>query len=310
VELLVVITIIGILIALLLPAVQAAREAARRMQCTNNLKQIGLALAAYESSTNAFPMGVYWSPADASGARFGWVIAILPYLETDNAYKLLNLNPAVGAGSVNGGVNDAVYATNIAAYLCPSDAPVKFPSGNYQLSRSNYVGCFSPDGTLVEKSAYPKRFSYDSGSLTNPATARAIFNWNVSHRVADVSDGTSNTIAVSETIAGTGNDVRGAWWTEGGYTYENARTPNSSIPDSIWSAAIPYGGCASTADDPCDGSALYWSTLNYAARSHHPGGVNGCLLDGSVHFYSDQINLDAWHALGSIDGGEVIPGGL
>ena len=245
VELLVVITIIGILIALLLPAVQAAREAARRMQCTNNLKQIGLALAAYESSANAFPMGVYWSirpQCDRPGGRVnGWVIAILPYLELENVYNSLNLNPATGWGSVNGGVNDAVYATNIAAYRCPSDDPVKFPSGNFQLSRSNYVGCFSPDGTLVEKSAYPKRFSYDSGPTTNPATARAIFNWNISRTVADVSDGTSNTIAVSETIAGKDGDVRGGWWNEGGYTYSNDRTPNSPIPDSMWSVAIPYG---------------------------------------------------------------------
>ena len=308
VELLVVITIIGILIALLLPAVQAAREAARRMQCTNNLKQIGLALASYESSARAFPMGVYWSSTSGtSGGRNGWVIAILPYLELKNIYESLNLIPTSG-WSCYGGVNDAVYTNNLAAYRCPSDDAGTYSSGPHQLSRSNYVGCFSPDGTLVEKSAYPKRFSYDPGPTTNPATARAIFNWNISRLVADVSDGTSNTIAVSETIAGKNGDLRGCWWEEYGYSYSNARTPNSSIPDSVWSSAVPYGCCESTPDAPCDGSSPFWSTENYAARSRHPGGVNGCLLDGSVHFIFDQIDLAAWHALGSIDGGEPITG--
>ena len=309
VELLVVITIIGILISLLLPAVQAAREAARRLQCSNNLKQIGLALANYESSCRAYPMGVYWtSPSGSYGGRNGWVIAILPYLELENLYRSLNLIPTSG-WSANGGPNDAVYATTIAAYHCPSDDLGTFPSSGYQLSRSNYVGCFSPDGTLVDKDAYPSRFNADSGPTTNPATARAIFNWNISRTVADVRDGTSNTVAVSETIAGKDGDLRGAWWQEYGYSYSNARTPNSPIPDSMWSAvAIPYQCCVSTPDAPCDGSSPNWSTENYAARSHHGGGVNACLLDGSVHFFSNQIDLATWHALGSINGNDIATG--
>jgi prepilin-type N-terminal cleavage/methylation domain-containing protein len=310
VELLVVITIIGILIALLLPAVQAAREAARRAQCVNNLKQIGLAIATYESSFRAFPMGVYWTdPNGQYGGRNGWVIAILPYLELGNIYHALTLIPTSGV-SASGGVNDPIYSNNISTYRCPSDIVGTFPSGTFQLSRSNYVGCFSPNGTLVEKTAYPTRFAYDSGPTTNPATARAVFNWNISRRTADVSDGMSNTIAVSETIAGTNGDLRGGWWQEYGYSYSNARTPNSPIPDSIWSVVIPYNCCVSTSDDPCDGSSPNWSTENYTARSHHSGGVNGCLLDGSVHFFSDQINLATWQALGSIDGHEVLPNGF
>ena len=212
-------------------------------------------------------------------------------MELENVYNSLNLNPATGWGSASGGVNDAVYATNITVYRCPSDDPVKFPSGNFQLSRSNYVGCFSPDGTLVEKSAYPKRFAYDSGPQTNPATARAIFNWNISRTAADVSDGTSNTIAVSETIAGKDGDIRGAWWTEGGYTYTNARTPNSPIPDSMWSAAIPYGICVSTPDDPCDGSSPYWST-DELCRSQPSSGRSQRLPVGRLGaflFRSDQL---------------------
>jgi prepilin-type N-terminal cleavage/methylation domain-containing protein/prepilin-type processing-associated H-X9-DG protein len=316
VELLVVITIIGILIALLLPAVQTAREAARKMQCGSNLKQIGLALAAYESASGGYPMGVYWSscplgaangrPDGSCGGRNGWTIAILPYIEQQGVYDSLDLIPAAGHSLTNS-QNDPVYKTVISAYLCPSDnAPPAVGSGR---SRSNYAGCFSPDGWLVDKDASPTRFAYDSPS-NNPATTKALFNWNISHTVSEVIDGASNTIAVSEVLAGDrspGNmDVRGCWWNEWGYSYTNCRTPNSPLPDAIWSvvADAPYNFCVSTPDNPCDGSATTWSAENYAARSRHAGGVNACLVDGSVQFFPDQIDLAVWHALGSIDGGE------
>ena len=171
------------------------------------------------------------------------------------------------------------------------------------------MGCFSPDGTLVDKEAYPTRFSYDSGPLTNPATAHAVFNWNVQRTTAAVKDGLSNTVAVSETIAGKQGDLRGGWWEEWAYSYTHSRTPNSPLPDAMWSTvAVPYHCCVSTPDDPCDGSSPYWSTENYAARSHHTGGVNACLLDGSTHFFADQVDFAVWRALGSIDGGEALPG--
>ena len=231
-------------------------------------------------------------------------------MELANLYSSLDLIPSAGV-SCMGGPNDPVYTTDIATYRCPSDDPDKCPSDTGALvSRSNYVGCFSPDGTLVEKSAYPSRYAYDPGPLTNPATARAIFNWNISRMAADVSDGLSNTIAVSETIAGKGEDARGGWWGEWACSYSNARTPNSPVPDSMWSVALPYGLCVSSPDAPCDGSSPEWSGENYAARSRHPGGVNACLLDGSVQFSSNQIDFATWHALGSIDGNEVIQGGL
>ena len=301
VELLVVITIIGILIALLLPAVQAAREAARKMQCSNNLKQVGLGIATYESAANAYPMGVCWSSVyGSSGGRNGWVVAILPYIELENLYNSLNLFPTTG-WSADNGVNDKIYTTVIPTYRCPSDTQEPFACNGYQLSRTNYVGCFSPNGTLVEKSAYPLRYASDSGPLSNPATPRAIFNWNISRIVADVKDGTSNTVAVSETIAGTSIDLRGAWWEEWGYSYSHARTPNSAIPDAMW---LPSYTCVSTQEAPCT-DAANWSDENYAARSRHAGGVNACLLDGSVHFVSDQINSTTWQALGSIDGNET-----
>jgi prepilin-type N-terminal cleavage/methylation domain-containing protein/prepilin-type processing-associated H-X9-DG protein len=314
VELLVVITIIGILIALLLPAVQAAREAARRMQCVNNLKQIGLGLATYESTAGAFPMGVYWSscplgaangkPDGTCGGRNGWTIGILPYIELQNTYNALNLIPATGDSRSNP-QNVEVYKKTIPVYLCPTDnSALLFPDGT---TRSNYVGCFSADGFLVEKGAYPTRYAYDSGPLTDPATARAIFNWNTSRTMANVRDGASNTVAASETIRGEGI-VRAGWWFEWGLQYSHSRAPNSPIPDAVWSVAASY--CTSTLDAPCDGSAAHWSAENFAARSRHPGGVNACLLDGSVQFFSDQIDLATWHALGSIDGGEVIRGGL
>ena len=321
VELLVVITIIGILIALLLPAVQAAREAARRMQCTNNLKQIGLALASYESSAKAFPMGVYWSSCplgsakgqrDGScGGRNGWVIAILPYLELENIYNSLKLIPTSG-WSASGGVNDAVYTTNITAYRCPSDDPGKFPSGSFQLSRSNYVGCFSPDGTLVEKSAYPARFYYDSGPDDQSGDRSRHF------QLEHLADRLRTFPMARPTRSPCRKRLRARtaiFAAAGGRSgATRIRTPERRTPRFPTPCGAPWlyrtRCCVSTPDNPCDGSSPYWSTENYAARSHHPGGVNGCLLDGSVHFFSDQINLATWHALGSIDGHEVMPKGF
>jgi prepilin-type N-terminal cleavage/methylation domain-containing protein/prepilin-type processing-associated H-X9-DG protein len=310
VELLVVITIIGILIALLLPAVQAAREAARRMQCTNNLKQFGLGMANYESAYQAYPMGVFWSVPDGSvGARNGWIVTLLPYVEMASLYDALDLFPKTG-WSANNGVNDKVYTTQVPVFQCPSDDRTTFPSNGYNLSRSNYVGCFSLTNTIVEKAAYPKYCNADPSAASLPARPRTIFNWNNSRTVADVRDGTSNTVAISEVIAGREGDLRGAWWEEWGYSYSHARTPNTSTPDTMWNVVMSYGCCVSTTESPCDGNGgSYWGSEIFAARSRHSGGVNACLLDGSARFFSDQISLTTWQALGSIDGDETIKGG-
>jgi len=319
VELLVVIAIIGILVSLLLPAVQAARESARRLTCSNNLKQLGLALNNYESSFRMFPTGTYWSncpaigglpagPNGQCGGRNGWHMFILPYLEQGNLLASLNLSPGNSTVSISA-INAAAFQKEIPTFRCSSDNPPKPASG---WTRSNYVGCFSADSFLVEKDAYPTRYCYDNGPASNPSKSRALFNWNSYRESGHIRDGLSNTVAFSEVI-GVEDIGRGVWWHEWGWQYSHANTPNTSTPDSVWSAVEnpnqKWDYCdSSSIDAPCTGSAPTWSKEVYAARSRHPGGVNACLIDGSVRFIPDQIDVAIWHALGSIDGQEVIRG--
>ena len=317
VELLVVIAIIGILIALLLPAVQAAREAARRMQCSNNLKQIGLGLHNYENTHGAFPTGVYW-PTCPDGeinsncmGRNGWLAFLLPYVELQTLADQIDWEVG-GRNNDDWTTNAAVFETDVYLYQCPSDDAGGYLDDPASLAPgwrcSNYVGCFSPDGHMVQKSAYPTRYTYGGKELTDPSTADALFNWNVYRRAADVRDGLSNTIAASETIAGPDNtkDARGRWWNERGYQYSHRNGPNSPIPDVIWNWVSDQ--CVSTPNAPCSTTGTHWGSDVYAARSQHPGGVNAVRVDGSVAFFSDSTDQNVWRALGSINGGEVLPG--
>jgi prepilin-type N-terminal cleavage/methylation domain-containing protein len=311
VELLVVIAIIGILIGLLLPAVQAAREAARRTQCTNNLKQIALALLNYQDTNGAFPAGL-----TITGSRTynSWMVRVMPFIEMGTAADVWKFSegysgPPAGPGGVY--VNTPILRTNFSGFVCPSDNPEPWPEpASY--SRANYVVCFSPSGTMVEPGA---NFSFDScndSAGTNPSAGeitrrKSLFNVNVFRELREVTDGLSNTIAVSELIAGvqggTRNDVRGAWWHPFSMGYTHHRTPNTSIPDSAYPGS-DY--CNSMPPDaPCTPSSPCWSTIDNAARSKHPGGVVAARADGSVAFFTNDVSLAVWQALGSIDGGET-----
>lgn len=313
VELLVVIAIIGILISLLLPAVQAAREASRRSSCSNNLKQIGLALHNHHDALGRFPYGSEESMygTTATNLRSHWPEFILAYLEQTslaNLYSVFKDDPG----------NFQVLSTVISMYRCPSDE-AGFDSNGY--SRSNYVGCYSADGILVEpKAAVPPNFAAQIGSTCynsnafNPSVnsgKRAFFNWNVGRRFADITDGTSNTVAVSETISGPDgtNDARGRWWDDWGVQYSHSRLPNSTSPDQVWSSAIttdPTTSYCNSQKAPCNGSAACWSSENYCARSYHVGGVNVLCADGSVHFINNSIDLVTWQSLASIGSSEPV----
>ena len=187
IELLVVIAIIAVLIALLLPAVQAAREAARRAQCINNLKQIGLAMHNYHQTVNdSFPPGELCPPGLA-GERVFWTCFILPYLELGtlgNAYNFdYSINTLVGAAGSYGVVNSTVTQAIIKTYLCPDDVGGEAFRGTYSWSRSNYVGCYSPDGVMIEPNV---PFTYDTqhnNPMYNPATRKALFNYNVTRGI-------------------------------------------------------------------------------------------------------------------------------
>ena len=278
VELLVVITIIGILIALLLPAVQAAREAARRMQCQNNLKQTTLALSLYHEAKGSFPIGVCYDKQFVNWVT--WETSILPYLEQQNAVDLFDFTSAYGTASRR------LYAKVIPTYCCPSDTPEPFTYPSGTASRSNVVGCFSPDGTFNE---------YPSGR-------HALFNFNVSYPVAQVKDGTSNTVAISEVICGATSsvDARGRWWYDLGTQYEHTYNPNTPFDTLVSGSCEPI-------KVPCNNNASMWRTSRVAASSYHPGGVNVGLVDGSGRFVSEVINTAVWQAAGSIDGGGVKP---
>jgi prepilin-type N-terminal cleavage/methylation domain-containing protein len=306
VELLVVITIIGILIALLLPAVQAAREAARRMQCSNNLKQLGLALHGYHNTQKCFPAGVT-QPVQGLGGPFNtWVVRIMPYMEMGATFDRWNFSHGYGGGTAN----YQTFRTPIPAINCPSDnpGPSKLTSNFWH---ANYVACFSPSGKMIEPGANVLGDTCQNSATTNPAmketpVRKSLFNSNIFKSASDVKDGLSNTIALSETIAGVdqgnSNDIRGFWWYPWGCQYVHHRTPNTMIPDEMWGGPT-Y--CSNRPEAPCNANAPCNSSVDLAARSKHPGGVVTASADGSVHYCSDQIDLPVWQAAASINGGEV-----
>jgi prepilin-type N-terminal cleavage/methylation domain-containing protein/prepilin-type processing-associated H-X9-DG protein len=328
VELLVVITIIGILIALLLPAVQAAREAARRMQCGNNMKQTGLALHLYCEAQGAFPPGVEGREDSTGSIRGGWFFVtwmrnILPYLENENAVSGLDFKRA---GDYV--LDRFLYRTRIETYCCPSDTVGREsffdatfnPSDAIGFSRSNIVGCFGAGTALTPplRSVNPRRaffginYANDGGMYGNGASAGI-------RTVAEIIDGTSNTVAISEIVCGpdkTG-DFRGLWWLDAGCQYEhfyNPNSPNDHVPSNYTS----FGAC-NDAKRPCDYSApgtdVYGNSgasttgdgnFVYTASSAHSGGVNVGMADGSVRFVSETINNAIWIKITSINGNEVV----
>ena len=304
VELLVVIAIIGTLVGLLLPAVQAARESARRSTCSNNLKQITLALNVFHDGKQQFPMGVL-APSNMGSAfnqRISWMLQLLPFVEEAGLYSSLApvLSPQASARFTIANLKSVV------GYTCPSDSALgtKWTYGSDTGPRSNYVGCFSPDAGMMSKDA---DYSGIYGGGKSTSDLRSLFNFNVTRRMKNVTDGLSKTVAVSESIAGTPDsaDHRGRWWGEWGAQYSHKNTPNSNVPDAIWSVVIPFNMCVSTPTAPCNGGASEWANLIFSARSKHSGGVNAGMADGAVLFISDNVNAAVWQGLGSINGGEV-----
>lgn len=287
VELLVVITIIGILIALLLPAVQAAREAARRLQCSNNLKQISLAMLSYESTYGRLPVGVRWMPEPLSTA----FIALLPYVEQQALYEMYDYR-------VRNYSNPQVISQQVPAYLCPSDTA----SGRrlfemVHWGRSNYAVCFGSD-TMTE-------------SPTDLTTDGA-FEIGLGRSLSDIKDGTANTVILSEIIAGTTDvvlasgdtDYRGVWAqvVTGASVYMHRDTPNSSVGDAMF--VCGGSDCITVLPElPCDSShGTNLSEEHAAARSRHSGGVNAAFCDGHVNFFNNTINLSVWQAISTIAG--------
>jgi prepilin-type N-terminal cleavage/methylation domain-containing protein/prepilin-type processing-associated H-X9-DG protein len=295
VELLVVIAIIGILIALLLPAVQSAREMARRMQCSNNLKQLDLALHSYNQSQGCLPYGIIFDAAKTPNYTT-WMVRVMPCLDLSNFADTWDYKAGYGSSP---NPNDPLLQQWFPAFLCPSgDVAGRDIGPPAKYTRSNYVACFSPSRGMTDWAVG------DSCTTTKPRE-KALFNVNVFRKMDEVGDGLSNTVALSETISG--NDIRGLWWHYWGMQYTHNNTPNTTIPDEVLSVLVNTH-CVSTPEAPCNGNATCWSNVDFAARSAHSGGVNVALADGSVKFCTDEVTLAVWQASASIDGNEPMQG--
>ncbi len=326
IELLVVIAIIAILIALLLPAVQQAREAARRTQCKNNLKQIGLALHNYLSTYSVLPPG--YCIGAAKGGTWSVHARILPFLDQANAYTLADLTV---------GYSDPPNSTNgiTAQYLpfnrCPSEV-----NGLNSASTPSYF----PPNYAYNMGSW-KVFTPTSSNLADGGTpGNGAFAPNSNFTTAHFTDGTSNTLAASEVKTYTnqiGNDAAATdllpdqatilsyssgtfsanghrEWTDGkihetGFT--TTFTPNSRVQivnkGTVSTAPTVDGDYISCKERgtsaTCAGKPTYAAVTS---RSFHTGGVNSLMMDGSTRFFSENMDVNVWRALGTRAGGEIV----
>ena len=309
IELLVVIAIIAVLIALLLPAVQAAREAARRGQCSNNLKQLGLALANYESATNIFPSGVIFNtltpPCTSQGFGNGcqntpWFPLVLSFIEQIQLYNAFNAS--IGMEGPNLGplpsgfiINATIFVTKIATMQCPSDNQQVYSLQTifqlpYQASKGNYAANWgnADDGQGVfggNFAAYPQYF------LQAPFGYARSGNGPFNCRIAMVTDGLSNTAFISEVLQGAQDDIRGVMWVDnsGASTYETRFTPNGYIdylrvvPLYSALAGLPFTNYDNLACINCGGPSAGSSPASPATSlcDSQPGQQLGCNNNGN-----------------------------
>ena len=278
IELLVVISIIGVLIGLLLPAVQAAREAARRVQCVNNLKQVGLALQNYHDSLGAFPMGYAARGRFVDGQTdtvpgWGWATMILPQLEQRTVFDAVNFSLAVESPQ-----NTTVIQTSITAYLCPSDVTsgqfaVLDPLGTVlaTMTPSSYAACVGNDLT-------------DSTTgLNNDGRGNGVMFRNSAIRLADITDGSSQTILVGERAWANANGVWAGVVTNGTTRRGSMnRCPSTGEPFYPAATLVQAHGNVLNTDTDTDGGLDDFSSL-------HPGGANFVFADGSVRFLKSVL---------------------
>ena len=305
VELLVVITIIGILISLLLPAVQAAREAARRLQCSNNLKQIGMALHLYHEQCNRLPPGYgVGRPKGTSlpgGGQLAWMTRLFPYIEQSAVGQLIDWNIYPGNGYTTQQL--PMLTTQYTVFQCPSDATVRtnwYASGSWMpsagLSRASYAGNFGEGNPSVSNSA----------GLERPGHIDGVFIRNNSLGFNGIHDGLSHTLMTAELIPGDVCCLRGVWLYVEGPVFMTEYTPNDPTPDLTRPNRCGGADLLSDAIAPCRASVSDFSQILNTARSCHPGGVNAGLCDGSIQFFSNNISSSIWRALGTPNGGESI----
>jgi len=309
--LLVVIAIIAVLVALLLPAVQQAREAARRSQCKNNLKQLGLALHNYHDTLNVFPYGWQSEVTGARHRRDCWFQRLLPYVEQS---ALANIYEADTTEYVHA-IPAAISGTVVPSFSCPSDGatPGRGANGSTTAFQGSYVVSVGVGQTYSVNTA-TQTITVTNMNTPTTADTGGLFYTNSKTRIRDCIDGTSNTLLVSETVI-RGPGVSGAWGEGGGYWggaphgsygFIAAEPPNTSVADRVYACKVTsYPGAPHQA--PCEnGNAGGLSGRWIFARSFHTGGVHVTLADGSVRFISDNINLQTWMKLGMRSDGMIV----
>jgi prepilin-type N-terminal cleavage/methylation domain-containing protein/prepilin-type processing-associated H-X9-DG protein len=314
VELLVVIAIIGILIALLLPAVQAAREAARRSQCTNNLKQLGLALHNYHSSHNVFPpLGVAHgctldNKADPLILNLNGLVLLFPYIEQTAIYSKWDFKQAAGHCNRGGGTiaGDAITSGNgdletqiIPSLLCPSDngTPIISQGDTYYGIKSGSTLRGAKTNYDFSTDALKEYYTYNLWRNASLQQKR-MFGFNSECRLAMLTDGTSNTAAMAEKTLECYDGPKGVTW---GYR------ANAMVGCDIGGSSFNFG------PNRWD---LHWNATNFQPivgrlgayfnwGSLHPGGANVVLADGAVKFASETTDLSIFRAIATIANGET-----
>ena len=310
-----VIAIIGVLVALLLPAVQAAREAARRMQCANNLKQLGIALHGYEAAHVCFPpagFGYGWctqQPPQYVGDNIilnaSGLMMLLPYLEQMGLYAAYDQNQcasdlmagpagnadAVGKLAGSPAINAKVAANRLTVLSCPSDngdpyIPADYMGcygngGHLQGAKTNYDFCASLDDMFCNK--WPRQ----------DLTVRRMFGQNSACHVVDVRDGTSNTIAMAETTYNVWNGMCSAWG------YRSYVMLGIDPTGWGWGINVWY---VPGVTDPEPGQLVSWGHMG----SLHPGGVHAVMADGAVQFFSETMDLVTLERLAAMADGTIV----
>ena len=287
VEFIIVVALLAILIALLLPAVQKVRDSAARMKCQNNVRQWALAMHQYQDANGSLPFGSKSSP------RQTWVMHLWPFIEQsalaekNNYANSFNVPPATIPGTMDG-----LCAKHVSIYYCPADNLTDQDGAGvlFERTRGNYVVNWGNTKYGAPTTGGQAPFGHQKGIYATPTVVS----------LTSISDGTSNTLLVSEYLinrSSLDDDWRGDIHNDQGvFRFNTLTTPNSKSPDSVY-WAIGF--------DPLMPYINNWSQYN-AARSRHFGGVNASFCDGSVRFISNNITQNVWSAMGTMNGAEPI----
>lgn len=336
VELLVVIAIIGILIALLLPAVQAAREAARRTQCTDNLKQFGIAVQNYFDAIRTLPpagldygfCSAYEDYTPTKVRNLNGFVLLLPYLEQQATYNLFKMNFAVGdcrhlrgssiplAGDAASDGNGAIAAMQLPIFYCPSDDGPKAITTKSMLYAISSKSPLQGARTCYEFSTNPywelyrgnnQNWMAQSSTTTGPlslAEQRCLFGQGYGLRLIDVKDGTSHTTAFNETTLRVYNGGTNAWAYRGWVMVGVSLYGTGPHGINQWSVPASWGWSSAKGKAEPVGTLATWGN----AGSLHPNGCQSAFADGSVHFVSQDTDLLILQYLGYIADNRQIPG--